>query len=165
MSCCIEYVSGCLFVNGIWGTMASKGYFSCKFETCPFSLKMVTEKVDSQTVAVGVERILFGFHNHEKTEKSKTDSKREMTQKLESLTAFSSGEEALQFVRQLEKWEQEALSFSKAKRERLLDLEAVKIYALTHPEKTPEEVRDKCCVNVNTPRNCQHETGSKGRKR
>ena len=38
---------------------------------------MVTEKVDSHTVAVGVEKILFGFHNHEKTEKTKTDIKRD----------------------------------------------------------------------------------------
>ena len=57
--------------------MSSNGYFSCKFDTCPFSIKMVTEKVNSQTVAVGVERILFGFHNHEKTEKTKTDIKRD----------------------------------------------------------------------------------------
>ena len=66
----IEYVSGRLFVNGLWGTMSSNGYFSCHHRTCPFSLKMVTQQVNEHNVAVDIERVLFGFHNHEETHKS-----------------------------------------------------------------------------------------------
>ena len=41
---------------------------------------MVTEKADSQTVAVDVERVFFGFHNREETGKTKTDVKRDEAQ-------------------------------------------------------------------------------------
>ena len=133
MSVFIEYVSKLLFVDGLYGTLSSNGYFSCYFKTCPFSLKMSMQQVNSQNDAVDIERVLFGFHNHEQTEMSKTDMRREMKPKTESLAAFSSGEEALQFHRECEMWKQEALSFSKKKRARLLDVEAVKVYTLLHP--------------------------------
>ena len=93
----IEYVSGRLFVDGLWGTMSSNGYFSCFYKTCPFSLKMATQLVNDKKVAVDIESVLFGFHNHEETQKSKTDVRREMKRKSETLTAFSTRTEALQF--------------------------------------------------------------------
>ena len=149
MSAPIEYVSKLPFVDGLYGKMSSNGYFSCYFKTCPFSLKMVMQQVNDQKVAVDIERVLFGFHNHQITRMSKTDMKREMQRKAESLAAFSTGEEALQFHRDCEKWKQVALSFSKKKRERLLDVEAVKIYALNHMEKSAKQVHDACCVKIN----------------
>ena len=154
MSGHIEYVSGRLFVDGLWGMMSSNGYFSCYCPTCPFSLKMVTEQVNGHKVAVGIESVLFGFHNHEETRKSKTDIKREMKSKSESLTAFSTGAEALQFHRECEAWKKLALSFSKKTRAGLLDIEAVKIYALNHREKSAKEVVDSCCVDINVHTIC-----------
>ena len=62
-----------------------------------------------------------------------------MKNKTQSLASFSPGEEALQFHEQCEMWKRVAISFSKKARARLLDVEAVKIYALNHPEKAPRK--------------------------
>ena len=71
-----------------------------------------------------------------------------MKRKTESLAAFATSEEALQFHAECERWKEQALSFSKTTRARLLDVEAVKIYALNHPGKSAKEVHDACCVKI-----------------
>ena len=75
MSSVVEYVSRQLFIDGVWGTVSSNGYFSCHHDSCPFSLKVTFEPLNDKTrVVVGVESVLFGFHNHETTEKTKSNS-------------------------------------------------------------------------------------------
>ena len=76
MSFVIEYVSGRPFIDGVVGTVIDNGYFYCHHKSCPFSLRVDLEKVGGMNVVVGVKYVVFEYHNHEKTKKSRVQAKK-----------------------------------------------------------------------------------------
>ena len=97
MSSVIEYVSGRLFIDGVWGNTTSNSYFSCHYVSCPFSLKVIQDKVGGQKVVVGVEKVLFGHHNHEPTDCNKIRVRSTMKQALDAARLFPEMPEAIRF--------------------------------------------------------------------
>ena len=148
MSFLIEYVSGRLFINGVWGTVTTNGYFSCHHPSCPFSLKVVQERLNDLRVVVGVESVLFEHHNHDPTIKSKIKARNVMKQALEVVSLLPDDPGSVKFKAECEAWLQMAQKTSQEERDHLIDLEAVKIYALLHREMSASEVRRACKVDV-----------------
>ena len=103
-----EYVSGRLFIDGVMGTVINKGYFYCHHRSCPFSLKVVLEKVGSENVVVGVESVLFGFHNHEETKKKRVQVEQDMKLALDVASLDPDLPECLAFKASCDEWLQVA---------------------------------------------------------
>ena len=82
MSSVIEHVSGRPFIDGVVGTVIDNGYFYCLHKSCPFSLRVILEKVGGMNVVVGVKSVMFQYHNHDKTKKSRVQVKKEMREVL-----------------------------------------------------------------------------------
>ena len=142
----VEYVSGRLFIDGVWGVL-SCGYFNCRCPSCPFSLKVVVENVDDKNYASGVERVVFRHHYHD-AETTKVDARREIQDVLASLGDTPTPEQAA-LLEKCEASRQDALALSEKERKRLLDLEAVRLYALKHPGMSAKKVVEECRVDVN----------------
>mgnify|MGYP004636557411 CR=1 FL=1 len=149
MSSVIEYVSGRLFIDGVWGNPSSNGYFACHHKSCPFSLKVIQEKVGDQKVVVGVKEVLFGYHNHEATDLNKTKVRSAMKLALDAATLYPKTPEAIQFKADCDEWLQKALQTSQEVRDRLIDIESVKVYIMTHINTSPKDIFDACKVSLN----------------
>ena len=78
----IEYINDHLFVDGVHGTLFSKGYFYCKHPNCPFALKMVEDRLEGKKRAVAVEKVICPVHYHEKDDKTKAEVRREIVKDL-----------------------------------------------------------------------------------
>ena len=155
MSFVVEYVSGRLFIDGIWGSTSTNGYFSCHHPSCPFSLKVVQKPLNDIRVVVGVESVLFGFHNHEATDKSKAKVKAEMKMALDVVSLYPKNPESVTFKAKCDEWLETALKDSQAERDRLIDLEAVRIYAIEHPNKSAREVFEASKVKMHVRSICK----------
>ena len=78
----IVYVGDHLFVDGVHGTLYTKGYFHCKHPNCPFALKMIVEVIEGKKRAVGLEKTVFTVHYHEEDDKPKETEMREISHDL-----------------------------------------------------------------------------------
>ena len=148
MSFVIEYVSGRAFIDGVVGNVIDNGYFYCDHKSCPFSLKVELKKAGDEKVVVGVKSVIFGYHNHEKTEKSRATVKKEMNLALDVTSLYPEKPECVDFKANCDKWLDEALKTSLELRERLIDIEAVKAYILTHLDKSAKQIKEACKVSL-----------------
>ena len=64
MTLSVEYISGHLFVGGAWGVLTTDNYFMCKSPSCPFSVLMEVEQVESKPVAVSCIKSVVPVHVH-----------------------------------------------------------------------------------------------------
>ena len=72
----VEFVSGHLFVGGVWGTLSSDHYLRCKMENCPFSLLMDVQVVEGKEVAMSCKKEVVPVHCHDFRDKSKRKRKK-----------------------------------------------------------------------------------------
>ena len=154
MSIPVEYVSGHLFVNGYWGRLCSNDYFRCYEKRCPFSILMKVETVSGEKVAVSCACEVIPVHCHGVTDKQKGDVRMAVANQLQFIRTHPNDPNALAFANQHEVWNKEARRTSRKYRDHLLDIEAVKVYGLSHPEKSAKQIKVDCCVNLNTRSIC-----------
>ena len=99
-------------------------------------------------MVVGVKSVVFGFHNHEQTTKSRVQVKKEMKLALDAVSLYPEKTECIEFKKKCDDWLETALQTSQGVRDRLVDLESVIVYALSHPDKTAQQVYDACKVSL-----------------
>ena len=150
----IENVSGRWFIDGVWGILSSNGYFSCAHQSCPFNLKVSTEKCDSVKKIVGVEKIVFEYHYHEDDGKTRTQAKREIKKTLSRFTRWQYSQECVEFSDLLDLWLQRALTMSSTERKRLRDIEKVKIYSMKHLERGATQIKEDSGVSLSSRSIC-----------
>ena len=155
MSSLVEYVSGRLFIDGVMGTVISNRYFYCHHRSCPFSLKVILKPLNGMKVVVGVETVLFGFHIHDETDKTRVQVKSEMKMAIDAVSLYPKNPECVAFKTECDEALQTAIQTSHAERDSLIDYEAVKIYALNHPKKSAREVLESCKVKMDVSTICK----------
>ena len=135
MSLSVEYISTHLFVSGFWGFLTSDNYFRCACKQCPHSVLMNVEIVSGQRVAVSLRSIVVPVHFHEQTSFSKIDLKKMIVKQLRFIQQRPMDPQSISLQQTHAFWNSCARRSSKHFRNYLIDIEAVKIYALEHPEK------------------------------
>ena len=141
MTFSVEYISGHLFVRGVWGKLTSDNYFMCKSPSCPFSLLMEVEMVESKPVAVSCVKAVVPVHFHEPTTRSKREVKREFVAQLLFIKQHPNTRQAEAFKTQHAFSNRVARKMSKGYRRYLMDIEALKVYALNNPGKTSTKLK------------------------
>ena len=148
MTISIEYISNHLFVDGYWGYLAH-GYFYCVKRGCPFSLLMDTANVSGKMVPRSCRSLVCPVHYHEQTTKSPAEIKKEILSRLRFVQKLPTDPQAVSFRQEHEFWNHRARRFSKNHRRFLLDIEALKAYALNHPEKGARQLNEDCGLALN----------------
>ena len=135
MSLSVEYISTHLFVSGFWGVLTSDNYFHCACKQCPYSALMNVEVVSGQRVAVSLRSVVVPVHFHDQTTASKSELKKMIDKQLRFINERPMDLQSISLRHTHAFWNGCARRFSKDFRNYLIDFEAVKIYALEHPEK------------------------------
>ena len=148
MNLSIEYVSNHLFVNHLSGRLHSNNYFRCYHSTCPFSLLMEVNIVSGKKVAVSCLDVIVPVHLHH-TGNSRISNRATVLSQLEFTRAHPSDPKTVSFQKQHSHWEREARKHSKKYKRHLIEIEAVKIYALNHQEKSAKQIKEDCCLSLN----------------
>ena len=140
MSLDVEYVSHHLFVDGYWGNLTRDNYFHCYFKTCPFSLAMSVDYVSGKKIAVSCRSVIVPVHCHLVSEEKKVEVKRRVLNELKRIQQRPNDPLSVTFQQQHTFWNKSAHVFSKRFKQRLINIEAVKIYAMKHPEKSAKKI-------------------------
>ena len=83
-----------------------------------------------------MQKIITPVHFHDITEKSRKEVKHEIQQQLRFIEDHPGDLLAQQLKDQHDNWNREARRESRTIKESLIDLAALKVYALNHPEKS-----------------------------
>ena len=145
----VEYVSSHLFVSGFWGFLTSDNYFHCAFKQCPFSVSMNIEIVAGKRVAVSIRSFIVPVHYHEQTSAAKKDIKKTLLKQLHFIETRPMDPRSVTLRQDHALWNQKARRFSKGFKNYLIDIEAVKVYALEHQEKSAKQINDDCGLWMN----------------
>ena len=132
-------MSGHLFVGRYFGHV-DHGFFRRYDANCPFSAKMDTAVVAGKIVASSCRSLVIPVHCHEQLGRSNAEVRKSIKQQLEFIRKHKTHPDAIAFSTQHNFWNEIALEHSKNFKEHLIDIEAVKVYCLNHPEKTAEQV-------------------------
>ena len=143
MTLSVEYVSGHLFVGRFFGQL-DHGYFRCYDGNCPYSVKMVTAVVSGKTIASSCDHVVVPVHCHEKIGDSSAQVRKIICQQLEFIKQNPNHPDAIALAAQHRYWNEVAHDYSKRYKGHLIDIEAVNVYCLDHPEKTAKQVKDDC---------------------
>ena len=149
MSLSVEYVSTHLFVAGFWGFLTSDNYFHCFCKQCPYSLLMSVEIVSGRRVAVSLRSVVVPVHFHEQTSSSKSELKKMVMKQLRFISQKPMDPQSITLRQTHAFWNRCARRFSKDFRNYLIDIEAVKLYALEHPEKSAQQINQDCGLSLN----------------
>ena len=154
MDSSVEYVSSHLFVFGFHGKLSSNRYFYCVNKCCPYSLLMEVSCVSGSFIATRCAFVIFPVHNHEKNEQYKAQKRKEIADQLRFIQLNPNHPRSFELRNQHAIWNRDARKESKLYREHLLDIEAIKVYELDHPEKSAKQLKIDCCVSLNTRSIC-----------
>ena len=149
MSDSVEYVSTHLFVFGFGGFLTSDNYFRCFCKQCPYSVSMNVEIVSGKRVAVSSRSIVCPVHYHEETTASKKELKKMIMKQLHFINRHPMDPQSIAFNQTHRFWNCHARRYSKNYRSYLIDIEAVKIYALEHPGKSAQQINEDCGLSLN----------------
>ena len=163
MTISIEHVSNHLFVGGFWGFLYHS-YFFCCVKKCPFSLAMEVGEVSGKRVATACHAAVFRIHFRLKTDKHKAQIRKEISEQLKFIQENPTHPKSAQLKRQHAAWNREARRSSKSKRKRLLDIEALKDYAILHPEKSAKQLNEACGLSLNPRSFCNIVLGEKEKR-
>ena len=97
---------------------------------------MNVEVVDSKPVAVSCKKIITPVHFHDITEKSRKEVQHEIQQQPRFIEEHPGDLQAQQLKDQHDNWNREGRRVSRTFKEYLIDLAAMKVYSLNHPEKS-----------------------------
>ena len=154
MSLGVEYVSHHLFVDGIWGKLTRDNYFRCFCKNCPFSLLMNVEYVAGRKIAVSCRRVVFPIHCHDSVLRRKVENKKMIQRQLVFIERHPHDPRAVSFMQNHTFWEGIAKQDSKTVKKHFINLEAVKVYGLNHPEKSAKKINVDCNLSLNTRSIC-----------
>ena len=73
---------------------------------------------------------------------------KQMKLALDAVSLYPEKTECIEFKKKCDDWLETALQTSQGVRDRLVDLESVIVYALSHPDKTAQQVYDACKVSL-----------------
>ena len=132
MSYNVQYVASHLFVGGYRGKLCSSNYFRCNVKGCPFSLLMDVEYVDGKKIATACRSAVVPVHDHESA-KRKIEKKRQILNDLRFINEHPHDPRSIALKNKHAVWNKAARKESRKHRLHLIDIEAVKIYALDHP--------------------------------
>ena len=148
MSFSVEYISGHLFVGGVWGTLTSDKYFMCKSPSFPFSLLMEVKEDESKPVAVSCIKAVVPVHFHEPTTLTRGDIKKQIVAQLQYIKKHPNTRQAEVFKTQHAFSNSVARRMSKGYRRHLIDIEALKVYAMNHPGKNSTKLKVNCGLSL-----------------
>ena len=109
MTFLVEYIDNHIFIDGVFGKVASRGYFYCNHYNCPFALKVTLQLVEGHTRVVGVESVICSIHYHEDDDKPKGQVRQEIVRDLLTIEKDGESDEAKAAEARHEHWRQEAL--------------------------------------------------------
>ena len=148
MSYNVEYVTSHLFVGGFRGKLHTGNYFRCHEKSCPFALLMVVEEVDGQKVATTCRSVVLSVHDHT-AGKTKIEKRRQILKDLKFINDHPHDPRSIALRNKHALWNKAARKESKKYRLHLIDIEAVKIYALDHPGVSAVQIKKECCPSMN----------------
>ena len=154
MTLSVEYISGHLFVGGAWGVLTTDNYFMCKSPSCPFSVLMEVEQVESKPVAVSCIKSVVPVHVHEPTMRSKRAVKKEIMAQLKFIKEHPNTRQAEVYKTQHAFLNRVARRMSKGYIRHLIEIEALKVYAMNHPGKNSTKLKDDCGLSLTTVSIC-----------
>ena len=162
MTFVVEYIDGHVFIDGVFGKVASKGYFYCNHPNCPFALKVTLQLVDGKKKVVGVESVICSVHYHETDDKSKGEVRKEIARDLMAIEKDKDSDEAKAAIQRHKRWHQEALLSSEAFKKGLKHKDVLREYIVSHPGASGKQVRDACVSDVDPHAICNMKRRMKG---
>ena len=136
MTFSIEYVSNHLFIAGFHGRISSNNYFRCYDQHCPFSLLMDVQIVAGKKIAVSCVSVVVPVHIHHSGRTRMVNLTMAQSQ-LSFIKAHPTDPKSKTFEKEHAHWNRVARRHSKKYKLYLVEVEAVKVYALEHQERLP----------------------------
>ena len=153
MTYSIEYVSNHLFIDGFHGRLFSNNYFRCYDQHCPFFLLMDVKKVAGKTVAVSCVSAVVPVHIHH-SDRTRMANRTIARSQLAFIKAHPTDPKTNTYEKEHAHWNRVARRHSKKYKLYLVEVEAVKVYALEHQEKTAKQIKDDCCLSLDPQSIC-----------
>ena len=129
MSYNVQYVASHLFVGGCRGKLHTGNYFRCNVKSCPFALLMNVDVVDGQKVATTCRSVVLSVHDH-RANMCKIEKRRQILKDLKFINDHPHDPRSIALRNKHALWNKAARKESRKYRLHLIDIEAVKIYAL-----------------------------------
>ena len=115
---------------------------------------MNVEVVSGQRVVVSLRSEVVPVHFHDQTTASKSELKEMIVIQLRFFKERPMDHPSISLRQTHAFWNGCARRFSKDFRNYFIDIEAVKIYALEHPEKSARQVNEDCGLSLNSRSIC-----------
>ena len=131
-------IHGMYFLDGIWLTNESRGFFYCHEKSCPFAVRLLSNDNGSVEQSLAYE-VLFPVHCHAFPGSSRREIKALLQKELDIIEEGGPGSDVLKKKHQ--QWKVEAQKKCEKLVNDLVYKDGVDDYAVKHPEATGSQLR------------------------